>query len=99
MANVNVTYQELEDSARYLQTGLSDLQTKLGDLKARIDSLTQSGFVTDAASGTYNETYTQFTNGANTTVSALEHLSQYLLQAASTLRDTDTGLAQTFSQG
>ena len=99
MANVNVTYEELENSARYLQAGQGDLQSKLADLKSHIDSLTQSGFVTDAASGTYNETYAQFTNGANATISALEHLSAYLMQAAQTMQSADQQLSQTFSQG
>lgn len=98
MANVNVTYQELEDAARYLLAGESDLKAKFADLKARIDGLTSSGFVTDQASGTYSETYTTFTTNMNTAVSALDTLSHYLLQASQAMQSTDQQLSQQFSQ-
>lgn len=98
MANVNVTYQELEDAARYLLAGENDLKSKFTDLKSRIDQLTSSGFVTDQASGTYNETYTQFTNNMNQAVSALDQLSQFLLHAAQTLQSTDQQLSSQFHQ-
>lgn len=98
MANVNVTYQELEDAARYLLAGESDLKSKFAELKARIDGLTSSGFVTDQASGTYNETYTTFTTNMNTAVSALDTLSHYLLQASQAMQTTDQQLSQQFSQ-
>lgn len=98
MANVNVTYQELEDSARYLLAGENDLKSKFADLKSKIDSLTSSGFVTDQASGAYSETYNAFTTNMNNATSALETLAQYLLHAAQTLQSTDQQLSQQFSQ-
>lgn len=98
MANVSVTYQELEDAARYLLSGENDLKTKFNELKSRIDALTSSGFVTDQASGTYNDTYTQFTNSMTQAVSALDTLSQYLMHAAQTMQQTDQSLSQQFSQ-
>jgi WXG100 family type VII secretion target len=98
MANVNVTYQELEDAARYLLAGENDLKSKFAELKARIDSLTSSGFVTDQASGAYSETYSTFTTNMNSAVSALDTLSNYLMQAAHAMQSTDQQLSQQFSQ-
>lgn len=98
MANVSVTYQELEDSARYLLTGENELKSKFAELKARIDGLTSSGFVTEQASGTYSETYNAFTTNMNNAVSALDTLSNYLMQAAQAMRSTDQQLSQQFSQ-
>lgn len=98
MANVNVTYQELEDAARYLLAGENDLKSKFADLKSRIDSLTSSGFVTDQASGQYSETYNTFTTNMNNAVSALDTLSNYLLQASQAMQNTDQHLSQQFSQ-
>jgi WXG100 family type VII secretion target len=99
MANVNVTYQELEDSARFLLSGENDLKTKFNELKARIDSLTASGFVTDMASGAYSDTYNTFTTNMTTAVSALDTLAQYLMQASQAMQSTDQQLSQQFSQG
>lgn len=98
MANVNVTYQELEDAARYLLAGENDLKSKFAELKSRIDSLTSSGFVTDHASAQYSETYTAFTTNMNNAVSALDTLSNYLLQASQAMQSTDQQLSQQFSQ-
>lgn len=98
MANLNITYQELEDAARYLVAGENELKSKFAELKARIDSLTASGFVTERASGAYSETYNTFTTNMNTAVSALDTLSSYLIQAAQAMRSTDEQLGQQFNQ-
>ena len=93
MANVNVTYDELEQAANYLNSGKDDLTGKLSDLQSYISNLISSGFVTDAASVRFGETYQEFTAGATQAVSALEGLGQFLRSAAQTLRETDQGLA------
>lgn len=98
MANVNVTYQELEDAAKYLQAGENDIKSKLADLKSHIDTLTSSGFVTDQASGQYSETYDKFTTNMNEAASALDQLAQYLMHASQTMQQTDQQLKQQFSQ-
>jgi len=93
MANLNVTYQELEDAAGRLRNGQADLTSKLDELRTFIASLVSNGFVTDQASVAYNEKYEEFTSGATQTVGALDGLATFLQQAATVLRDTDTGLA------
>lgn len=93
MANLNVTYQEMHDAATRLTTGQDEITTKLNELKAFIESLISSGFVTDQASVAFGETYRQFTQGATQTVAALTNLGQYLRTAADTLSDADTQLA------
>lgn len=93
MANLNVTYQEMHDAATRLTTGQDEMTTKLNELKAFIESLISSGFVTDQASVAFGETYRQFTQGATQTVAALTNLGQYLRTAADTLSDADTQLA------
>ncbi|GEN80487.1 WXG100 family type VII secretion target [Actinotalea fermentans] len=94
MANINVTYQDLEDAAGRLQNGQSELTNKLDELKAFIDSLVSGGFVTEQASVAFQEKYGEFTSGATQVVGSLEGLSSFLRQTANVMRDTDTGLAQ-----
>ena len=52
-----------------------------------------SGFVTDAASGAFHDSYTQFTTGATQAVSGIQGLSDYLNKAADALQNTDQELA------
>ena len=61
-------------------------QTLVGDLVA-------SGFVTDAASGAFNDSYTQFTTGATQMVGGIQGLSDFLNAAADALGNTDSELA------
>ncbi|MDR1512937.1 MAG: WXG100 family type VII secretion target [Propionibacteriaceae bacterium] len=93
MPNVNVTYDSMDQAAGYLVTGKDELTTKLNDLQAYISNLISSGFVTDAASVRFGETYQEFTTGATQVISSLEGLSQFLVAAAQAMRDTDQGLA------
>jgi len=93
MANMSVTYQDLQDAAVRLRTGQEDITSRLSELKAFIDSLVSGGFVTDQASVAFQEKYTQFTTGSTQTISALEGLSSFLTQTASVLSEVDTGLA------
>jgi len=93
MANMSVTYQDLQDAEVRLRTGQEDITSRLSELKAFIDSLVSGGFVTDQASVAFQEKYTQFTTGSTQTISALEGLSSFLTQTASVLSEVDTGLA------
>ena len=93
MANINVSYQELQDAAARLRSGQEDITGRLQELKSFIDSLVSGGFVTDQASVAFQEQYTQFTTGTTQTVSALEGLSTFLTQTASVLSDVDSSLA------
>ena len=93
MANVNVTYQDLRDTARQLLGGRDDLAQKLTDLSTLVNNLTANGFQTDQASGAYRDSFDQFTAGTKQAVDGLEGLSQFLIQAADTLEQADQGLA------
>ncbi|WP_448061458.1 WXG100 family type VII secretion target [Cellulomonas hominis] len=93
MANVNVSFQDMNDAATRLTTGQDDITQKLEELRAFIGSLISSGFVTDQASVAFGESYQTFTQGATTTISALTNLGEYLRRAAQTLQETDQALA------
>lgn len=94
MANMNVTYQDLQTEAGALRSGQQEITSQLNQLKTRITNLVSSGFVTDSASGAFHQTYEQFTSGATQTINALDSLAGTLEQIAHTLQETDTQLAQ-----
>lgn len=93
MANINVTYEEMRNAATYLVAGKDEVQTKLAELKTFIENLVSSGFVTDQASGAFNETYSEFTTNATEVIENLTNLGNYLTGAADTMQSTDEQLA------
>ncbi|MEZ0090213.1 WXG100 family type VII secretion target [Streptacidiphilus sp. EB129] len=98
MANMNVTYQEMQDSASRMRNNKSDIDAKLTECKSIVDTLTTSGFVTDQASGKFDEVHTEFVNSANQAMETLDQLSQWLDKAVSAMQDMDTQLTGSLNQ-
>ena len=96
MANINVSYQEMLNEAGALRAGREQITQQLTTLRNRINNLVSNGFVTDSASGAFNQSYEQFNQGATATISALDNLAGALTAAANTLQQTDQALAQQF---
>lgn len=93
MANVNVTYQEMESAGDRLAAGRVEIDAALSALQSQIETLVTSGFVTDSSSGAFLESYRAFTLGCKQTVEGLEGMAHYLRTAAGTFRDADQHLA------
>jgi WXG100 family type VII secretion target len=93
MANMNVTYSDMTDAAKRLDTGKADIISKLNELKALVGQLVGSGFVTDAASGAFNTSYEQFDKGTQQAVNGLDGMSQFLNKAAGAMQNVDDELA------
>jgi WXG100 family type VII secretion target len=94
MANMNVTYSDLEGASKQLKNGQADIESRLAELKGLIDNLVGSGYVTDRSSKAFDSSYTEFNDGVRKTVEGLDGMSQYLTLASNTLRDTDEQLAK-----
>lgn len=93
MANVNVTYQQMEEAAGRLRNGRTEIDGLLGQLKALVDQLVSEGYVTDSSSKSFQSSYEEFTTGARNTIEGIDGMAQYLTQAAATFRDADSQLA------
>jgi len=93
MANLNVTYDDLRDAARRLQTGKDDLHTKLTELSNLINQLTASGFQAEQSSAAYRDSFEQFRTGTSQAIDGLDGLANFLVSAADALQQTDEGLA------
>lgn len=98
MANLNVTYQDMEDAATRLSNGQHDIETKLGELKQLVDGLVNGGYVTDKSSKAFDSSYAEFNDGATKTIAGLEGMSGFLKSAAQALGDTDQQLASTLNK-
>lgn len=93
MANLNVTYGDIEEAVSKLKSGQSDLVNKLNELKAMVDGLVSGGFVTDKASGAFQQSYEQFTKGATETVNGLEGMQSFLTKTKEAMSQLDSDLA------
>jgi len=93
MANLNVTYDDLRETAQRLTAGQDDLQNKLVELSNLVANLTSNGFQAEQSSAAYRDSFEQFTTGTRSAVEGLEGLSKFLISAADALQQTDEGLA------
>jgi len=93
VANLNVTYADMQSAANQLRGGEQQIQADLAKLKKLIDNLVASGYVTDASSKQFEASYTQFTTGASKMIEGLNGMGQYLDAAAKAFHETDTQLA------
>lgn len=98
MANLNVTYQDMEDAAGRLTNGQHEIESKLGELKALVESLVAGGYVTDRSSKAFEASYREFNDGAIKVIGGLEGMSGFLKGAAQALGDTDSQLANSLSK-
>jgi WXG100 family type VII secretion target len=99
VANVNVTYQEMEQMARRLTAAEGQMTADLSSLQKLVDQLVSSGFVTDAASPAFHGAYTQFTNGAKQMLQGLSGMGRFLTAAHQGLQQTDQQLAKAIGRG
>lgn len=93
MANVNVTYADMQSAANQLRSGESQIEGDLAKLKKLIDNLVASGYVTDSSSKQFEASYTEFNTGATKMIQGLNGMGQYLDSAAKAFHETDAQLA------
>ena len=93
MANLNVTYDDLRQTAQRLTAGQDDLNQKLTELSNLVQNLTANGFQAEQSSAAYRDSFEQFRTGTTNAINGLEGLSKFLVSAADALQQTDEGLA------
>lgn len=99
MANLNVTFDDMERAALDLTNGQAEIEGKLTQLKNGIDSLVSGGYDTDKSSRAFQDSYTEFNIGVGKVLEGLHGMSGYLQQAARTLAETDEQLAAALARG
>ena len=94
MANVHVDYQQLQTSSAQLAAGQQEVESQLQKLKSMIDGLVSSGFVTDQASGRFQQSYEQWNTGARNVIGGLNGMSSFLKNAMAQHQSLDQQLGQ-----
>lgn len=98
MADVRVTYQEMLDTATRLRNNKNEVVTRLTDCKRIIEGLVSNGFVTQQASGKFDEVSTKFISSSKEAMETLETLSGWLDKAVESLRRMDQEMANSLNQ-
>jgi WXG100 family type VII secretion target len=98
MANLNVTYGDMQAAAGQLTQGEAQINSDLARLKKLIDNLVASGYVTDSSSKQFQASYEEFNSGATKMIAGLNGMSQYLKSAAKAFQETDSSLANALKQ-
>ncbi|KAM9863467.1 WXG100 family type VII secretion target [Leucobacter sp. BZR 635] len=93
MANVNISYAEMETAASQLGIGRDEITTKLQQLQRQIQALVASGFVTDNASKRLDAAYSEYTASANLVIDRLSEIQQFITQTAAAHRSMDDEIA------
>ncbi|MFV0433367.1 MAG: WXG100 family type VII secretion target [Leucobacter sp.] len=93
MANITVSYDEMNTAAAKLSTGRGEMIERLRDLQLQIQSLVASGFVTDSASKKFETAYNEYTTSANTVVEKLTEIQQFIQDVARAHQEMDTQIA------
>ena len=94
MANVHVDYEQLQSSASQLRSGQQEVESLLARLKSMIDNLVSSGFVTDQASGKFQQSYEQWNSGAKNVIQGLQGMSSFLDKAIAQHQQLDSELSK-----
>lgn len=93
MANITVSYDEMNSAATRLDVGRSEMIDKLRDLQRQMQSLVSSGFVTDSASKKFEAAYNDYTTSANTVVEKLTEIQQFIQEVARAHQEMDSQIA------
>ena len=93
MANVSVTYQDMQSAGNRLKAGREEIEGNLKQLQRLVADLVAGGYVTDSSSKAFQSSYDEFTTGASQTIEGLNGMADYLVRAAETFEQADTQLA------
>lgn len=99
MAGLKVSYSEMDAAATKLKAKRDSIVTELEDARKLVTSLVAGGFVTEKASGKFDQASEKFTRGAKTTIESLNEMATFLTQTAKALQQVDADIAAKITAG
>ena len=90
-----VTWQDLSNASNTIKNKQGEISNTLGQLKSLVDNL--GGTWQGAASGAYNQLYTNWNNSAKTLLESLDGIATMLGKAATAYEQTESQLKSGFS--
>jgi WXG100 family type VII secretion target len=94
MTDVSVGYGGLESAASQLRSSQEEMSSQLQQLQSMIGGLVDGDFRTQLASPRFQESYQQWTSGAQNMIEGLDGMASFLDQTVSGFQELDTNLSQ-----
>jgi WXG100 family type VII secretion target len=88
----------MRDASNKLTAGKEDIMSKLTELQNMVNSLVNGGYVTDTSSKQFDQSYSEFNDGAVKMTDGLEGMGKYLTAAADTFQQADEDLAKALNK-
>lgn len=92
-----LSFGEIQRNARQLTKARDEITQQLKGLQRMIDGLVQSNFVTQQASGRFQESYRDWNTGAAKVIEGLQGMSKFLDQAVKAHQDLDRNMSRAAS--
>ena len=93
MPEVTVGYEGVQNVSTQLKNGQGDMNEKLQTLKTQVDQLVGGDFRTQLASPKFQESYQQWTTGAQNMLQGLDGMSSFLDTVVREHQDLDSRLS------
>ncbi len=93
MTNFKAGYAGMQETATTMRSNKDQIITLLTDTRRRVSELVASDFVTDTASGRFDDVATEFDAAANKTMETLPILSDWLDKAVAAVEQMDNEMA------
>lgn len=98
MTDMRVTYQEMLSTATRMRNNKTEVVARLTECQKIVQTLVTNGFVTQQASGKFDEVSTRFITSSKEAMETLEALSGWLDNAVEALRRMDQEMANSLNQ-
>lgn len=98
MSDMRVTYQEMSTTATRMRNNKVEVVARLTDCRKIVESLVSNGFVTQQASGRFDEVSGKFISSSKEAMETLEQLSSWLDKAVESLRRMDQEMANSLTE-
>ena len=94
MPDFKASYSDIESVGSRLQSQASEIEQGLQGLLKLVDQLVSSGFVTDAASPAFQQSYQEITKGGMQVMQGISGLGKFLHVTVTGTRQLDQDLAK-----
>ena len=89
MVNLRLDYHAMKSQAANIRTGSQDISDMLKGMESQVKDLVENGFVTDDASGAFDESFKKFIAGTQATIQGANRMAQYLSNVMKAMYDLE----------
>ena len=98
MGDIQVSYEEMRNSANRLKAGEEEITQKLGALQQMISQLVDGAFKTQSASPKFRESYEAWNKGTQQAIAGLKGMQSFIETAVSRHQELDSSLSSNLPQ-